>query len=1100
MSSGGPPAPPHLPLSPRSDPGGLLLGAGSGSSGSSSSHHKLLRGTSSSNHSTITTESASRWLLQHKQKSANKSYEERVNSLLLTREEDDESHADSSRRRLDFNPKQKTGGDHQLVDDDDKDHDDVQDLEGAPSAKTNDTNNFVTPSSTIVEESNNNNNNNKVEQVASLDLSSSSRASSSYDRDDEDEDRRRGRRGNDSSTHYTTPGDDDDRSSSGSEDDDDVSTDGSESSLSGTVETGRSFSPIYEHQKSGKAKPDATTTTNNNNNNEEPKKDPQPEQPAPTVAPQEPETSPLPPTKALPPTPLESRDSSNPNHKDNKEAMDAPELKSMEFKPDPEATKAPSLSPPPPPSLPALTHDKKQQQQEQHEQEEPQGPQERKPPPQASVPTTNKALVETPPKVQNEDDGPGRIVPTSPRSSRSPSTLSPSSPRSPRTARVPGGAAAKLMLLGPKPSEESSSEDDVGLSTKPSEDVDIPQQALDEIGVTLTKSKNEFAVGSEANRRYNPPTSPTGTGAPLEKNRVQSSRAAHLPQSTLFDRTEVFHQTATAAVVALLTPRPSTLSDVQSVTSGHPSAPSEIHSSMSMMSTSHQSVMSSAFQAPPADNGSATFESLSRRDVSLQLITQDTEKKLEQLKDTMRDPNKTLADLLTAIHTADDFEPDIGFTVRRKNACGALQVMTAQAERRIPIAWTVGVLPALTSVLRDTGEEGIHVSYPEKRHRVEFEAARNRAIACLMNLSMPPKNRIAIFHTPGLVQWLIAICDEGHGVSRKGACAILAYLGKTAENKLLMVQVPNLVDALERVLKVRAPRVERKKTDHSNKNRKRLDSDDSGEHKEGITSVNSSYSNESEATPRFSASHPPVEIEGYDETADEHLRVSRQNVFALLIHLVKEKDNAYHLARHDSLTTTLSTIANFQESSTHLLAVKVLAAMTRHRLNTKILVFKQRDVVPALVNATASTNDDARLFSCYALQNLAQDKSCRQELAVAQGLISAICDRCRKAKPEEERLAAISAIKNLCDEPANLIPMTNTPDCIATLMHLAHGMEEGITEIMQYRACDALATLSHWLRKIATSGQALENAKAKKPPPKTLFVPSLQVVDFNQWK
>ena len=55
--------------------------------------------------------------------------------------------------------------------------------------------------------------------------------------------------------------------------------------------------------------------------------------------------------------------------------------------------------------------------------------------------------------------------------------------------------------------------------------------------------------------------------------------------------------------------------------------------------------------------------SLACRDVGLRLITEETERKLEQIKVTMRDPNKTLADLLTAIHTKEEEEPDLGFTV-----------------------------------------------------------------------------------------------------------------------------------------------------------------------------------------------------------------------------------------------------------------------------------------------------------------------------------------------------------------------------------------------------------------------------------------------------
>jgi hypothetical protein len=162
------------------------------------------------------------------------------------------------------------------------------------------------------------------------------------------------------------------------------------------------------------------------------------------------------------------------------------------------------------------------------------------------------------------------------------------------------------------------------------------------------------------------------------------------------------------------------------------------------------------------------------------------------------------------------------------------------------------------------------------------------------------------------------------------------------------------------------------------------------------------------------------------------------------------------------------------------------------------------------VEATSSRDVDARKFACFALQNLSQDKPCRQEVASTKGVVSALCNRARQGAIIEERLAAMHALKNLTDEPANLIPMTNTRECFATLMKIAHGKDEKESEMMQYLACDALATLSHWLRKIATSGQQMEQEEddgddgkeEKKMAEKSnmdLFVPTLKVVTWSQW-
>ena len=141
-----------------------------------------------------------------------------------------------------------------------------------------------------------------------------------------------------------------------------------------------------------------------------------------------------------------------------------------------------------------------------------------------------------------------------------------------------------------------------------------------------------------------------------------------------------------------------------------------------------------------------------------------------------------------------------------------------------------------------------------------------------------------------------------------------------------------------------------------------------------------------------------------------------------------------------------------------------------------------------------SQNSEARKYACFAIQNLSQDKPCRQELAGTPGLLSALCVRVRQASDPEERLAALHCLKNLTDEPANLIPMTNTPECFATLMQIAHASDDSVTEMMQYLGCDALATLSHWFRSIATSGQRIDAQKRKKPISTDPFKPSLKMM------
>lgn len=753
-------------------------------------------------------------------------------------------------------------------------------------------------------------------------------------------------------------------------------------------------------------------------------------------------------------------------------------------------------------------------------------------------------------------------------------------------------------------------------------------------------------------------------------------------------REEGYHENASVAVAAILTPNSSRVDGSTGAGFGTGAAKSpaqkhlhhhegnelcsmhsgiSVHSSRTVNRASAHPASPSAFQSPKSatsniSGGSQHSNDNEKSPTTAPLLSPAAEEKLDKLPSKLLDPSATLSDLLRAIASpsGDPTQVDLAYMVRRKNACGALKVLTSHSHRRKQICWTVGVLPALTSVLRDakgpankkTGgkRQTLEQVYPDIRTRMEYEEARRRAIAALTNLAIPVSNRLAVFHTPGLVQALIDIVQtENGGECLEGACAILAYLAKSNENRIIMAQVPGLFEAVLSVLKpsivVLKPSINSKlSSKHCSKNSpssKSLekhwvdsvsrsnggssvssvdeDHDDVGsqdrslmsrsahssegdlsdevEHdEEEFDDVDEEYFEEADVTDEedmstdgedsmtgsersddssrsamsessgeddttseycsrsiskrisrkakaktnispskkpFSAASKHVNLQPSDYDKDKHVSAARKNLFAMLGHLVKEKDNAvsgslafmlllllfyefiyawahsfipypcflkYHLARVHELVLVVVEISRMIESPIHSLAVQFLAHLTRHRLNSKILVFKEHTVVPALVKATYSNIEASRRYACFAIQNFSHNKSCRQELAGNEKLITALCKRARHSRDTEERLASICALKNLTDEPANLIPLSNTSECIATLMQIAHGQEDGITEMIQFRACDALATISHWLRKIATNGQMMNAAKHGEQAPERMFVPSLDVVGFEQYQ
>lgn len=130
-----------------------------------------------------------------------------------------------------------------------------------------------------------------------------------------------------------------------------------------------------------------------------------------------------------------------------------------------------------------------------------------------------------------------------------------------------------------------------------------------------------------------------------------------------------------------------------------------------------------------------------------------------------------------------------------------------------------------------------------------------------------------------------------------------------------------------------------------------------------------------------------------------------------------------------------------------------------------------------LQNVTGSPDKEARRYAFCALQNLSMDKSCRAPIAHSPKIIWSLTKCCKDTKSpandeDEARMAAVATLQNLSDEPANLIQFTIVKDCIGNIIQIARedlSMNEK-TDLTAFMAKNTLVTLSHWFRKIATSG------------------------------
>ena len=283
----------------------------------------------------------------------------------------------------------------------------------------------------------------------------------------------------------------------------------------------------------------------------------------------------------------------------------------------------------------------------------------------------------------------------------------------------------------------------------------------------------------------------------------------------------------------------------------------------------------------------------SKNVLELRFLSEKAEQRWEEISKQMKSPSKKLADLMTNIAAPKEGNYSRGYMVRRKNACGALQVLTATNAHRIQICWTSGLLPTLTSFLDEIGDRQLDQAFPDVHIRGEYSEARKRVIGAILNLSIPQENRLAVFHSPKLVQSLLQVINKDNGECRPGCSAIFAHLSKTKDNRLLMAQVPGL---LESVIGIIGPK-EDEVDDSSGMSRQQnnlfdFSSSDSSSSDDSSQETSDNEEEKTVSNKEKQAEDPVRASKRYDNDPDELLHVARVNVFALLSHLIKEKDNA----------------------------------------------------------------------------------------------------------------------------------------------------------------------------------------------------------------
>lgn len=413
-------------------------------------------------------------------------------------------------------------------------------------------------------------------------------------------------------------------------------------------------------------------------------------------------------------------------------------------------------------------------------------------------------------------------------------------------------------------------------------------------------------------------------------------------------------------------------------------------------------------------------------------------------------PKKDLKELLEAV-TGTSMQ-------RRSNACGALKVLSTQKKNKMTLVRTQGFMDALVFAISD------NFSIDESEAGI---ASRTRAINVVLNVSTQKDNRYHVVSHLGLLDSIVKCMMEDKDKARELACATLATLAKSQECREPMTNTEKLIDVLAIVLKGDDPSMFNSDRQTYLDEEKTIDYSGDDEMSRVISE---SYSSASSASTNSSYGDHSMESQKDDP---EVVRRTRMNACAALLHLSKECSISQYLCASDTLLFCLIAGCKEVDNPIHTKCLEIFANMTRFPHNNAHLI-----EYPGLIDTlimTGSHNDESdRLWSMRILQNLSSEQSAKSILASVPVL--ELLNASMMREQVFEQLAATSTIYNISTEPGAVVPLTNTKNVVATLVHVAHSPMTN-WEVRSI-ACDALATLGLWLQTLAGAGTVPEGVKS----------------------
>ena len=402
-------------------------------------------------------------------------------------------------------------------------------------------------------------------------------------------------------------------------------------------------------------------------------------------------------------------------------------------------------------------------------------------------------------------------------------------------------------------------------------------------------------------------------------------------------------------------------------------------------------------------------------------------------------------------------------TVRRSHSCGAIKILMTNKKNQKNLVRTIGFLEAICFAAK--------YQVPYLGERDQAIEARLRAVSCLKMAAEQKVNRRFLIGYSGFLNTLSQVMEEEAGMCRLVACETVVLLAKTPFCKTALSESNRLLETLSQVLssRVRTPicsyidgdphsgAILTGASTNSMNNSNKQDSDDSPE----LSKNPSSFEEGVEIRLESIASH---EFLGKQERCGIR-QTSQAAACAILYHLSKECATVHRLVLNSKLLSSLADIASDHSTAIHSKALEVFSNIAKFPYNNTFLA-KHENVLMTLLDATSFPESSDRILALRTLQNISTDKASKKYLAKEE-ILTCLASRCMTEFGEEKEIA-VTILQNIVTEPATVVPVTNTKNLIATLIHLAH--ERSSSTKVRILASEALATISLWIQTVGGSG------------------------------